>query len=228
MAKKRGNHPLDLKTGRAVFSPVLRSTGERLDLEVDYASFPRSKKLGFHGYTQNLKTGAWYAIYGKECDIPGCHCDAWVDELPGPPPDLKEPAGREQRGDNAFRGLSKELGEAIRALLTIEGVEGIGKPVTLISPADLPPDFLGFVERLRAGPIELDEEMLLITLAGSGKRGRRRKPANERVRQALVVLGRFALDQDMTTSDVMALFDEAKRKLSRSRCKPKRGWSSRR
>ena len=35
MAKRR-SFPLDLKTGRLVFTPVLRSTGERLDLEVDY------------------------------------------------------------------------------------------------------------------------------------------------------------------------------------------------
>jgi hypothetical protein len=29
---KRWQHPLDLKTGRLVFTPVLRSTGERLNL----------------------------------------------------------------------------------------------------------------------------------------------------------------------------------------------------
>jgi len=69
MPRKRWKHPLDKKTGRVVFTPVLRSTGERLDLEVDYASFPRSKALGFHGYTQDVKIGQWYAVYGKECDI---------------------------------------------------------------------------------------------------------------------------------------------------------------
>ena len=53
-----------------------------MDLEVDYATFPRSKAPGFQGNTQDLKTGKWYAVYGKECDIPGCHCDAWVEELP--------------------------------------------------------------------------------------------------------------------------------------------------
>jgi hypothetical protein len=36
MAKKRLRQPFDPKTGRAVFTPVLRATGERLDLEVDY------------------------------------------------------------------------------------------------------------------------------------------------------------------------------------------------
>ncbi|MFI5457754.1 MAG: hypothetical protein ACHRXM_20115 [Isosphaerales bacterium] len=53
--------------------------------------------------------------------------------------------------------MSEEISEAIRSLLTIEGVEGIGKPVTVISPGDLPPELPGFVERCRAGAIELDE-----------------------------------------------------------------------
>src|SRR5258708_34700630 len=69
---KRWKHPLDLKTGRLAFSPVLRSTGERLDLVVDCKSFPSSGGLGFHGNTQDLKTGKWYTVYGKECDLPGC------------------------------------------------------------------------------------------------------------------------------------------------------------
>jgi hypothetical protein len=81
MKAKRWRNPIDLKTGRAVFTPVLRTTEERLDLEVDYASFPWSKALGFHGRTQDLKSGKWYAVYGKECDIPGCNCDAWVGEI---------------------------------------------------------------------------------------------------------------------------------------------------
>src|SRR5271166_2943432 len=61
---KRWKHPLNLKTGRLAFTPVLRSTGERLDLEVAYESFPRSKAPGFHGNTQDLTTGRWYAVYG--------------------------------------------------------------------------------------------------------------------------------------------------------------------
>jgi hypothetical protein len=84
MPRQRWKFPLDFKTGRLVFTPVLRATGERLHLVVDYASFPMSKAPGFHGRTQDLKTGQWYAIYGKDCDIPGCHCDAWVEEIPAP------------------------------------------------------------------------------------------------------------------------------------------------
>jgi hypothetical protein len=81
---KRWKHPLDLKTGRLVFTPVLRATGERLDLVVDNATFPHSKAVGFHGYTQDLNSGQWYAVHGKECDIPGCCCDAWVEEIAAP------------------------------------------------------------------------------------------------------------------------------------------------
>jgi hypothetical protein len=40
---------------------------------------------GFHGHTQDLKAGKWYAVSGKDHGLPGCHCDAWVDEIPAPP-----------------------------------------------------------------------------------------------------------------------------------------------
>jgi hypothetical protein len=82
--KKYRRHPLDLKTGRALFTPVRRATGERLELEVEYDSFPRTKALGYRGTVQDLQTGKWYAIYGKECSVPGCRCDAWVEEVPDP------------------------------------------------------------------------------------------------------------------------------------------------
>lgn len=83
MSKHRSN-PLDLKTGRLAFTPVLRATGERLYLEVDYRSFPSSKSTGLHGYTKDLQSGQWYAVYGKPCDIPGCYCDAWVEPISRP------------------------------------------------------------------------------------------------------------------------------------------------
>ena len=128
MGNRRRRNPFDPKTGRAVSTPVLRATGERLDLEsimsvspnrgrrvfgrarlrpsrhpeearteprppeylpisrsseTLYATFPRSKALGYHGQTQDLKSSKWYAVYGKECDILGCNCDAWVEEIPG-------------------------------------------------------------------------------------------------------------------------------------------------
>ena len=215
MARKRSASPLDLKTGRLAFTPVLRSTGERLDLEVDHATFPHAKHEGFHGYTQDLKTGKWYAVYGKECDIPGCRCDAWVDEVPHPvagqAPD--HPSAAREDADHAL-GVDKLIG-AIQTLLTIEGVEGVGQPVTLISPADLPPDFLGFVERLRAGAVELDEEILFITLPGPRKGRRKSAIVLDRVREALAILIHHAVDQGVSADNLSAALDAAKRRLKR-------------
>ena len=68
-----------------------------------------------------------------------------------------------------------ELIGAIRDLLTIEGVEGIGQPVMLLSLADLPSDVLGVVERLKGGCIEVGEEMLIVTLSRSSGRGGKRR-----------------------------------------------------
>jgi hypothetical protein len=213
MAKKRKQHPLDVTTGRLAFTPVLRTTGDRLDLEVDGASFPQSNAPGFHGHTQDLKTGTWYAVYGKECDIPGCHCDAWVEEVPTP----VSPAGRPLAmnavsDDHAGEGLADELCDAIRSLLTIQGVEGIGQPVTVLTPDDLPPDLLGFIERLRGGPIELDEEMILLNLPPRRQRCKE-LPAADRLRRALLLLGQYALDQGVCAEALSKLFDEARRKL---------------
>jgi hypothetical protein len=113
------------------------------------------------------------------------------------------------------------LTEAIRALLTIEGVEGVGQPVMLLSLADLPPDFLGFVERLRGGCIEDDEEMLVITLAGSTRPHRGKETVLARLRQAVTLLSRHARDKGATPGDVIALLDEVKRGLSWRTRKPK-------
>jgi hypothetical protein len=109
--------------------------------------------------------------------------------------------------------LVEEISEAIRSLLTIEGVEGIGKPVTVISPGDLPPEFLGFVERLRAGAIERNEEMILITIrAGRGRRWKK-NPILERVRRILLVLCSHATDSGVSAEEVSELLDEVGRGL---------------
>jgi hypothetical protein len=97
--------------------------------------------------------------------------------------------------------------------MTIEGVTGIGEPVAVISPGDLPPDFLGFVERLRAGAIELHEEMILITIRAPRSRRRKKNPVLERVRQALLVLCRHATDNGVSAEDVRVLLDEVRRRL---------------
>jgi hypothetical protein len=100
--------------------------------------------------------------------------------------------------------------ETIRSLLTIEGVDGIGKPVTVISPGDLPLEFLGFVERLRASTIELDEEMILITIRAGGGRRWKNNPIPERVRRALLTLCRYATDSGVSAEEVIGLLDEVK------------------
>ena len=113
MAKKPW-FPFDLKTGRLAFSPVLRSTGERLSLEVDHDSFPHSKAPGFHGVTQDLKSGQWYAVYGKECDIPKCNCDAWVEPIE-PPDDealerFRQQATKPSSGIGSIGALREDAG----------------------------------------------------------------------------------------------------------------------
>ena len=109
--------------------------------------------------------------------------------------------------------LFEEIREAIQSLLTIEGVEGIGEPVTVISPGDLPPEFLGFVERLRAGASELDEEMIVITIrAGQGRRWKK-NPILDRVRRALLALCRHARDKGVSAEAVCGLLDEVRRGL---------------
>ena len=102
-----------------------------------------------------------------------------------------------------------ELIGAIRALLTIEGVEGIGQPVMLLSLADLPSDVLGVVERLKGGCIEVDEEMLIVTLSRSSGRGK--KAVLRRLRKAFILLSRHAKNNGATREDVMALLDDVKR-----------------
>jgi hypothetical protein len=113
-----------------------------------------------------------------------------------------------------------DLAGMIHSLLSVEGVEGIGKPIILISPSDLPLDVLCLVERLRGGAIESDEEMILITLAGS--RGRRRcDPILKRLEQVILLLGRDAIDKGVTVGDVVALLDTVKSQLNRSAKKTK-------
>jgi hypothetical protein len=135
------------------------------------------------------------------------------EEVPAP----AAPAGRPTQptaisDDSSGKSPVDELGEAIRSLLTIQGVEGIGQPVTVLMPDDLPPDLLGFVERLRMGPIEIDEEMILITIPPRRQR-RKELPAVDRLRQSLLLLGQYALDQGVSAEDVRKLLDEARRKL---------------
>ncbi len=71
--------PLNFETGMVQFMPVDRRTGERLSLEIVYRTFPRN--LEYHGVIIDPATRRRYRVLGKECSVPGCNCDAWVEEL---------------------------------------------------------------------------------------------------------------------------------------------------
>ena len=121
---------------------------------------------------------------------------------------------RKRSHDLASDAALAELTGAIRALLTIEGVQGIGEPVTLLSLPDLPPDILGVIERLQGGGIEVGEEMLIVTLSRSSGRGK--KAVLRRLREALILLGRHARNNGATCEDVVTLLDDVKRVLTRT------------
>jgi hypothetical protein len=77
----------------------------------------------------------------------------------------------------------------------------------------LPLEFLGFVERLRAGAIELDEEMIVITIrAGRGRRWKKNSIL-ERDRRVLLTLCRDATASGVSAEEVSGLLDEVKRGL---------------
>jgi len=86
----------------------------------------------------------------------------------------------------------------------------------VISPRDLPPEFLGFVERLRAGAIELDEETIVITIrAGRGRRWKK-SPILEWVRRALLAFCRHATDNGVSAEEVSGLLDEVRQRCGRA------------
>ncbi len=120
---------------------------------------------------------------------------------PGPPSDDRNP----ESDDGRFH----DLAGAIRDLISIPGVEDIGQPVMLISPGDLPMDLLALVERLRGGFIEVDEEMLLITLPESSVLGRgpETNPVVARIREALLILCRYAAAKGVSPEVMRTLLE---------------------
>ena len=107
--------------------------------------------------------------------------------------------------------LGDDLVRALREFFSIPGVEGIGQPVTVISPSDLPPDLLGLVERLKAGAVEVDEEMILLTIPTPRGRHRGRHPVAHRLRRSFLLPCQHALKSGVPAGDVIALLDGAKR-----------------
>lgn len=102
-----------------------------------------------------------------------------------------------------------DLAEAVRSFLTIEGVDGVGQPVTRISPGDLPPDLLGFVERLRGGAVETEDEMLLLTLPAGSPLAVSPDAVAHRLRAAFAVLCDYAAGHGLSADVVAAVFRQA-------------------
>jgi hypothetical protein len=65
-----------------LFTPMLKDTDQRLRLDIsaaDLATVTRERRVdAFYGAVTALGTGQRYLIYGKECGLPGCQCDAWA------------------------------------------------------------------------------------------------------------------------------------------------------
>ena len=186
---------------------------------------PRSTKSWFSQRTKPLTIGAEFACLGSE---PGesSHFTNRFDLHYTHVMAKKRDKNHRRVGTAIHHNTAHDLGmeqltEAILALMTIEGIEGVGQPVMLISPADLPLDFLGLIERLRGGTIEVDDEMLLITLASGRKQRRARRSAKQRLREALMLLGCHAIDHGVVPDDVLAVFDQTKHKLSKKSTSPK-------
>ena len=66
-----------------IYTPVLKSTGIRLRIEypIFEDGFIGGRRLGKKGILKDPATGKRYAISGKACNIPRCHCDAWAVEI---------------------------------------------------------------------------------------------------------------------------------------------------
>lgn len=67
-----------------VFTPVLRATGERLQIEnpLFEEGFRHGLGLRKKGIVQDPQTGKRYVISGKSCGLK-CQCDAWAVEIEG-------------------------------------------------------------------------------------------------------------------------------------------------
>ena len=107
--------------------------------------------------------------------------------------------------------LAADLLRALRGFFPIPGAEGIGQPVTVLSPSGLPPDLLGLVERLRAGAVEVEEEMILLTIPTPRGRRRGRHPVAHRLRRSFLLHCQHALESGVPAGDVIALLDGATR-----------------
>lgn len=65
------------------FTPIDRQTYERLELRIAKQNIPRGRR--WQRFVIDLNTGKRYRAWSKSCGLPGCLCDAFVEELKTPP-----------------------------------------------------------------------------------------------------------------------------------------------
>jgi hypothetical protein len=119
--------------------------------------------------------------------------------------------------------LTDDLIRALRGFFSIPGVEGIGRPVTVLSPYNLPPDLLGLVQRPRSGAVEVDEEMILPAIPTPRGQRRGRHPVADRLRRSFHLLCRHSWESEVPAGVVMALLDGSKRDVVARAIMPGRG-----
>lgn len=62
------------------FTPISRKTGQRIEMEIiePPSYIPRGKHATFT--VTDKKTGKKYRCRTRSCDLPGCLCDASIDD----------------------------------------------------------------------------------------------------------------------------------------------------
>lgn len=130
----------------------------------------------------------------------------------------RKPSKQPKRKEHSIPREDKVLetiADALAKLMTIPGVEGVGEPVTVIIPDDLPPDFMGFIERLAGGYIESNQECLLISIPGQtdqiGNQGT--QCVANRIKKAMLVLCQFGLEKGVETKEVKKIIHETEKAL---------------
>lgn len=61
------------------FTPVERSTGNRLDLTIADRDIPRGRH--WTRVVRDIPTGRLYRVWQKSCGLPGCLCDAYAEQI---------------------------------------------------------------------------------------------------------------------------------------------------
>ncbi|MDZ4685273.1 MAG: hypothetical protein SH850_09295 [Planctomycetaceae bacterium] len=70
----------DAVAGTQIFAPVDFWSGVRLMLRISEQDIPRGRR--WRRTVVDLETGRRYRAWSASCDLPGCLCDAYVEEIP--------------------------------------------------------------------------------------------------------------------------------------------------